>query len=203
MDWMPRPRNDKYVWWKNLSEHIEDEGPKFGLTPAEIAAIKALADQQIADIEAIDAAQSALDGARAGYATSSELAEAEIRNAVRYWRTRSGFAASGSEGVLQLIGPESDFDPNTFKPVLKVTVVGGIIKVEFTKKECDSMAIYCRLRGTQGWTKLAIDTRSPYMDTVPLADPAVPEMREYMARGVIDNIEIGQPSDIVTVTYAG
>jgi len=31
----------------------------------------------------------------------------------------------------------------------------------------------------------------------------VPEVREYMARGILDDVEIGLESDIVTATFAG
>ena len=43
----------------------------------------------------------------------------------------------------------------------------------------------------------------PFLDETPLAQPGIPEQREYMARGVKGDDEIGQDSDIVTVTYAG
>jgi len=36
-----------------------------------------------------------------------------------------------------------------------------------------------------------------------LAVPGVPETREYLARGIIDDEEIGIASDIVSVTFAG
>ena len=36
-----------------------------------------------------------------------------------------------------------------------------------------------------------------------LANPAVPEVREYMARGVVDDVEIGLDSDIIEVVFAG
>jgi hypothetical protein len=35
-----------------------------------------------------------------------------------------------------------------------------------------------------------------------MANPAVPEVREYLARGVLDDVEIGLPSDIMTITLS-
>ena len=202
MDFIPNKRADQYLWWKNLSDQINVKGPKMGLSAAAITAAKAIADDQVAKMEATDAAKAALDGARSIEAAATATNEATMRGNVRNWKTLPAYLASGSEGVLKLKASQPEFDPNAFKPVLKVTIVGGQIRVDFIKSECDSVAVYCRLRGTAAWTKLGTDSGSPYYDTNPLANPSVPEVREYMARGVIDDAEIGLPSDIVSITLS-
>ncbi len=78
-----------------------------------------------------------------------------------------------------------------------------IIKISFTKKGVDSIAIYSRLRGTAAWTKIGVDTTSPFDDTRALAVAGVPEAREYMAQGVLNDVEIGVASDIASITFAG
>jgi hypothetical protein len=62
--------------------------------------------------------------------------------------------------------------------------------------------VYSRRQGTSPWTFLARDTRSPYVDTTPLAQAGTPEVREYRVRGVIDDVEIGKysPTRQITVT---
>jgi len=125
------------------------------------------------------------------------------RIGVRNWKTNPAFPASGIKGSLHLKGTASSFDPLTFKSVLRLSIVGGQIRVDFTKGECDAVMVYCRLRGTATWTKLGYDSHSPYYDTVPLANPAVPEVREYLAVGVINEVEIGVPSDIVSIVFGG
>lgn len=200
MDWMPKKRAEKYLWWKNLSERIEAEGLKIDLPPEEIAAAKARADEQMAMMKRTDDTRHAHRGARSAEATATGINDPGIRAQVRGWRTRPGFAESGMEGILRLHAPQSDFDARTFKPSLKVSIVGGQIKLRYTKGKCDAVAIYGRLRGEAAWTRLGTKTRSPYYDTTPLADPALPEVREYQCRGVINDIEIGQMSVIVTIT---
>lgn len=203
MDYIPRTRSERYLWWKNLRDNIDVEGLKAGLSPAEITAIKNLAIDQCAKMEASDAAENAAKGAKAAETEAARLNTQAVRLAIRNVKTRSLYASSGIEGTLRLKGTESGFDPATFKPVLKLTMVGGQVRVDFTKGECDSVAIYTRLRGSMGWTKLAVDSDSPYLDTRPLAAPNVPEAREYMGRGVIDDVEIGIESDIVSTTFGG
>lgn len=203
MDYIPKSRSERYLWWKGICDSIEVEGPKVGLTAAEIAAIKATATDQCAKMEAADTAENAAKGAKAAEMETTRVNTQAIRLAIRNIKTRTLYASSGVEGTLRLKGSESTFDPATFKPALKLSIVGGQVRVDFTKGECDSVAVYCRVRGTLGWTKLGIDTDSPYFDTKPLANPAVPEVREYMARGVIDDMEIGIESDIVSIALAG
>ena len=43
----------------------------------------------------------------------------------------------------------------------------------------------------------------PYFDESPLAVPNTPEVREYMAIGVVADEEVGQMSEIKEVVYAG
>ena len=64
--------------------------------------------------------------------------------------------------------------------------------------------IYARLVGQTVWTRIALDTSSPYIDGRPLAVAGVPEHREYMLRGCdINEAEVGQDSDIVSITFGG
>lgn len=202
MDFIPSKRADQKQWWTKIATDIDVEGPKMGVPAPGIAAAKAVAEDQVAKMEATDAAKAALDGARAMESTATAANTAAIRGFVRNWKTLPGYPASGSEGVLGLKGSEPAFDPTTFKPVLKITIEGGKPKIGFTKDGVDMVAIYCRLKGTTGWRRLGTDTSSPYYDTDPLANPNVPEVREYMAMGVIDDIEIGLPSDIVSITLS-
>ena len=203
MDWIPPKRSDRYLWYKNLSTNVVPEALKFGGVAADATAMKAQADAMIAKMDATEAAAGALDAAREVEQSLEKTNDALIRAKVRNWKTLPGWAASGSEAVLQMKGSGVNFDPNTYKTVLKVTVEADVVKVAFTKKGVDAVAIYTRLRGTAIWRKLAMDTLSPYFDNSPLAQTGVAEKREYMARGVLHDQEIGVDSDIVTITFGG
>lgn len=70
MDSIPRSRSDRYLWLKNIRDKIESAGPKIGLTPAEIAEIKATAADQCASMEADEAANRAVQGDKKSDGTS-------------------------------------------------------------------------------------------------------------------------------------
>lgn len=203
MDFIPNKRAENKAWWTNLKDNGTVELAKIGLPAGDITAAVATATDQVAKMQATDDAETALAAARTMEKAATQSNEAATRLAVRNWKTNPAYASSGIEGSLKLKGAGDGFDPSTFKTVLKLSIVGGQIRVDFTKEKCDSVAIYCRLRGTQGWTKLGTDSRSPYYDTAPLANPSVPETREYLGMGVIDDIEIGLPSDIVSIVFGG
>ena len=157
----------------------------------------------IAKYNATNTAQQALDGARLIERSTESAGLVQLRAKIKNWKTLTGYPASGSEGVLKLKGAESGFDPNTFKPELKASVVAGGVKIEFKKKGVAAMAIYMRRGGAGAWQKLGIDTESPYLDSAPLAAAGVAEVREYKARGILHDEEIGVDSDVVSATFAG
>jgi hypothetical protein len=203
MDYIPTQRLERYEWWKKIRDSIETEGPKFGLSPANISAAKALAADQCAAMEAVDAAETALKGARARETAVTPVNTAGMRACVRHWKTLPDYPASGSEGALKLRGPKVSFDPAAFKSVLKVSIVGGQIRLDFTRSGVGAVVVYARLRGTPDWSRLGQDSSSPYYDTRPLTVPGVAEMREYMVRGLLDDEEIGQDSNIVSILFGG
>jgi hypothetical protein len=203
MDYIPPKRSDRYLWYKNLSGNVVAEAVKFGGLAGDAMAMKAQVDAVIAKMDATEAAAGALDAAREVEQNLETANDALIRAKVHNWKTLPGWAASGSEAVLQMRGSAISFDPNTYKTVLKVTVEADVVKVAFTKKGADGVAIYSRLRGTATWRKLAVDTVSPYFDNTPLAQAGAAEAREYMGRGVLHDQEIGVDSDIVTVAFGG
>ena len=66
------------------------------------------------------------------------------------------------------------------------------------------MNIYLRVAGAAAWTLIGIRRQKfPFDDQTPLKTPGVAESREYQARAVVGDAEVGVPSDIVGVTFGG
>ncbi|MEI6508369.1 MAG: hypothetical protein WCO54_07780 [Bacteroidota bacterium] len=94
-------------------------------------------------------------------------------------------------------------DTQNFKSVITLSLGHGFVSVKFTKKGIEGVNVYCRLKGESNWTFLTLAMHSPYNDHRMLADPIKPENREYMVIGVFADVEIGLPSDIASITFAG
>ena len=62
------------------------------------------------------------------------------------------------------------------------------------------MNLNCQRDGDATFLFLARDTSSPYVDNRPLLVAGKPEVRRYRCRYIIDDVEIGLPSDEVVVT---
>ena len=203
MDFIPTKRSERKEFYQNLSLNVATEGPKFGLAPAEATAAKALADGIIAAFADTDDASNALNSARTVERNTETANQAALRKKIANWKTLPGYAASGSEAVLKLKGAAVAFDAATYKPVIYVSIQAGRIQIDFEKLGVDGIAVYMRRRGEAIFKKIGTDTDTPYFDTGPLLLPNVPEVREYMARGMIGDEEIGVDSDIVSLTYPG
>ncbi len=143
------------------------------------------------------------------YKDAVDLKDIQIKNAsgiilpaVRRFKTAAGY----TEALGQALGVIGDDEPvmdwSTFKPVITAIVRPGLVEIRFDKMGADGMNIYTRLKGQTVWVKLAYDQFSPYLDNRPVAAGQV-ENREYCAVAVLNDIEVSQRSDIISVAFAG
>jgi hypothetical protein len=59
-------------------------------------------------------------------------------------------------------------------------------------------------KGDSQWRLIAVRRYNcPFCDEAALAVPGTPEVREYMAIGIVNDEEVGQQSEIKEVVYAG
>jgi hypothetical protein len=111
-----------------------------------------------------------------------------------------GYTASIGD-KLQLEGPEDSTDLNQEKPTLKITAkIGGVVEVAFNKLGAEGVHIYGMRDGETGFTLLASETHSPYVDNRPLLTAGKPETRQYKAVFFIGKVEIGLESDVAQAT---
>lgn len=201
-DFVPDPRDQRYRWYKNISTNVVAEAVKFGAAAGDATAVKAVVDGMIAKMDATDTAQTAVNAARELEHSTEATGLAQLRAKFRNWKTLAGWAASGSDEVLQVRGTSSAFDANSYKPVIQAALTVGGVRLSFTKKGAEGMNFYSRVAGTTAWHKIGMHTHSPFIDSTPLAQAGVAETREYMARGVVNDAEIGVNSDAVIITVA-
>jgi hypothetical protein len=126
-----------------------------------------------------------------------------IRAAINRVKT-SGALTPAIQLQLGWVGETQDNDPETSRPTITVTAQPGRVKIEGRKPGFESVSIYSRKKGEVQWKLIAVRKRKfPFYDESPLAVAGVPEVREYMARGVVDDEEVGEASEIKEVVFAG
>ena len=122
----------------------------------------------------------------------------------RNFAKRAKLSGAYTEAIgaqLGIVGPEGGFNPATAKPTLKgVAQPDGIVELDFSKEGSDRVNLYCQRNGDSDFVFLARDTSSPYVDNRPLLVAAKPEVRRYRCRYILNDQEVGLPSDEVVVT---
>jgi hypothetical protein len=105
---------------------------------------------------------------------------------------------------LDWVAHAPNLDPENSRPTITVTPQRGRVKIGGRKPGFEAVSIYSRIKGEVQWKLIAVRKRKfPYYDESPLATAGQPEVREYMAIGVVNDEEVGQPSEIIEVVYAG
>jgi len=126
-----------------------------------------------------------------------------IGDAIKRAKTSPG-CTPAIQMQLDWIGQAQNVDPENSRPTITIEAQRGRVEIEGRKPGFDSVSISCRKKDEVQWRLIAVRKRKfPYYDEAPLAVPATPEVREYMAIGVVADEEIGQPSEIKEVVYAG
>ncbi len=114
-----------------------------------------------------------------------------------------GYTAAIGE-AMRAISRRPVIDETHYQPSLTAKAFTGYVRIRVEKKGVAALNLYCRLKGEIEW-RLVVSNRSkfPFDDRTPLAQPDVPELRQYTALGTLADTPIGQRSDIAEVVYAG
>jgi len=104
--------------------------------------------------------------------------------------------------ALGIIGTDTEFDPNTYKPVITVEPFGNLVNIRFTKNGVNGINIYTRKKGDTNFKLLSRATKSPFKYQPAIDDSGKPIQWEFIAFGVIRDEEIGLPSDSVTFVFS-
>ena len=110
---------------------------------------------------------------------------------------------TGIGEVLDILSDSTTFNAATYKPVItRITSFGGHNEIMTKKRGVTSMNVYWRRKGEAVMRLLAAKrVKFPVQDDNAPATPGQAEVREYQVIGVIDDEEVGQPSDIAEATW--
>ena len=201
-DFIPTKDASLINWSNNYKTKIATHGVTLGFTAGQITAQQNRCTNVINAIQLVEVKKSDFQSSVEAKETSKTNEIGGLRTEIAAMKTNAAMT-SAIAADLGIVGTPDTFDPSTFKTQLTAELVAGAVRIKFIKSKADGVNIYARLKGQTTWTFLARDTSSPYVDTRPLAVTGTPEVREYMAYGVIDDVQIGQQSDIVSVTFGG
>jgi len=202
-DYIPDSFENRYNWLVNLKQQVNDNAATLKLTAAQLAAFNTLIDALIDAYKAVIDAQAALDQASGDAQDLYGTSAGDLRAFINQLKANPLFT-DGMGAAMQIFTTGSVPDAASIKPTIKAAAERGHVRITGSKNYAETVNLYMRIAGTAAWTLIAPKRKKfPFDDQTPLKTPGVPEQREYMARGVIGDDEVGQDSDIVSATFAG
>ncbi|MDZ4705804.1 MAG: hypothetical protein SH848_17890 [Saprospiraceae bacterium] len=199
-DYLPHGDAELLLWLTNFNNKMMQYGYEFGLSPEDVSEIDM--QGEIVRQAVQDANTKKEEAARATTFKNEQRASfvVNLRKGITRIKAHRNYKESfGQE--LGIVGTTSSFNATSFKPKPKGEVSGGMVRIKFQKKGVDGMNVYRRRKGEATWEFRARDNNSPYEERIQLEKPAQPEHWEYRLIGVVKDVEIGQPSDIVEVIF--
>ena len=195
-NFIPAADQDFHAWFEHLTTSLSISACA---TSDDIAAMQAAqADFKTQTLNATNMA--ALAKQATSNKTESRLrAEDLIRTVAKRIKAHVDYNA-GLGAQLGIIGPRHQQDLAKAHPILKgIDLTGGQVSLSFTKYQSDGINIYCKRDGDLDFVLLARATISPYIDTRPLLQVGIPELRHYCAVYMSKDQEIGHYSDEVII----
>lgn len=197
-DAVPKTQDGYMKWHDTLKAGVTAATP--GATAQDMAMLTADNAALHAKITAATTADNASKAAHADLNTIIASSQGNARALAQ--RIKKSLAYTTTVGdQLGIEGAEDSVDMSQQKPVLTATPeLGGVVEIGFNKMSAEGVHIYGMRDGEAGFTLLASETHSPYVDNRPLLTAGKPETRQYKAMFFLGKSEIGLPSDVVVAT---
>ena len=199
-DFFPDDWPGRKDWLTNYADELANVGEvPLGFSAGRVAALTSKAEGLANKITDYLAAKAALEAKKATLDAAFTADMTDIRLGVKQIKVAPG-ATPEIISAFQITGEESELDEANYKPVVVPTYVPGQgVRFNWKNRGVTGLRFWCRLKGTTTWNMIGDDTKEPFFDSNPLANPNVPEEREYKARAWLGEPEnlIGLDSDIV------
>lgn len=198
----PKSDAEKGVWAGNVDEKIPVYGPQVGLDAIAVTRIQTAAQNIKTNIDTVEVKKRELEEAVAAKNLSLKADMRVIQNYAAMIKKHPDYQEQMGS-ALGFIGTSILFDIKDLQPDISARAFEGKVEVSFNLQTMNSITIFGRLKGTNGWTKLGNDKASPYIDSRPLTAANQPEIREYAAMYFDGREEVGQMSKIVSLVFGG
>ena len=200
-DWFPQQRDEKRAWCQNYLTTVGPIALQLGLdaTPSTAGATNWLT----AD-EAETKAHATYTGTVKALQQQTPLSADAIRAFIRLLKATPGVTPE-MLAALHAVGAETDptGHRDAQQPTLTLSFSGGHVVIKFTKHGHQGILLDSRLDDETTWTRLGLDTHSPYIDTRPNRVPGQPETRHYRAYYADRDQPVGEVSAVFSIAVGG
>jgi len=195
-DYIPRRKAEFILWLKAFVKAVVAGVNHYGINKEQIKILQELADTYGVDITTeIELLNKKLEQFKKS-AKDRKAVENVCRKIAQTIKSSLDYTDDVGR-KFDILAPENPFDPDTYKPVLKLKKKDHGVEVSFNKSQTDGINLYRRMAGETDFTFLSRDTNSPYIDNKDITPPV---KIAYYAMAVIDDEEIGLESDTAKIT---
>lgn len=196
-DYIPKTDAELRAWLLALNTNIVTQGPLLSMAATEITQLQEQASALIGAIDHASAKKNESQSAITAKDTQKQVSLKAIRDQVGVFKRKAGYSEAIGK-LLGVIGQDVEMDLTQMKPELSAsTSIAGVTLI-FNKEQSEGINLYCQRGAETAFSFLARDTYSPYVDNRSKLLDA--EIRKYYALYVMDDVEVGQPSNIITVS---
>jgi len=185
-------------WFVNYKAQIAIDGPDLGMTLLQIEAEQAACQAAIDEIDTAVTAQTAAEAANAKRNKMILDQLAILRPAIRTHKAYTGYTPAIGKG-LKIIGSEITIDPLTVKTTMTLAKVPSGVDLKFLLENCEGGNIYSRRGKETTFTYLKTLIHPHGIDTRANLDGAATEVRDYYTLLLINDLEVGIPSNVTTI----
>ncbi len=201
--WLPSAWDILISWLITFSSKLGIHGTALGLTTSEVGGLQSQIANVIQVRQEMLAKENELKMIRQQSNTLRAGLETAIRNVVnKKLRVSAAYTQAIGED-MDIVSSSVSVNPETYVPDFKATPNSGYVQMDIKRAGMPAFILYGRLQGQLAWTRINTVTSVSYRDTRPLAQANVPEAREYLLFGCMEDEQVGQPSGIVSAVYGG
>lgn len=200
-DIIPDSAANRLAFFTKLKQTLHDPSNPLAMTATELTAADGLFDPLTTAYQRIVDANLLATKASGDAGDLWALKGQPVRKFFDALKSRPTFP-TGLGDSLSIFSQATQRADADIKPRLTATSHRGGVTLDGSKDYAETVNLYMRRAGETEWKLIAIKRkRLPFEDQLPPLKPGVPEIREYLARGVNGDDEVGQESDIVTATF--
>ena len=197
-DFLPKTQDGYLKWHDNLKKNVAAATP--GCAADDVTMLTADNADLHAKIDAATAADNASKAAHSELNDSISNSQNNVRALAKRIKNSKTYTQSVGD-KLQIEGADDSVDMTQQAPTLDVNEKsGGVVEVGFNKMSAEGVHLYSQRDGDSGFSLLASETHSPYVDNRPLAAVGKPETRKYKAVFFLGKSEIGLESNVAEAT---
>jgi len=125
-----------------------------------------------------------------------------LRSLVAWIKAQPGYTDEIGQD-LRIVPPSSVVDPESWKPDISLQLKAAHPNVNWTKGKANALEIWVDRGDGKGFVLLTISTSPPTLDNSPLPAPGSSAIWKYKAIYRYHDQQVGQWSDVVSITVSG